>query len=400
MGETETASTDDVSNILTRIDYENEEDIERLRTIFLKYSTYQDENDDWMINVEDFFNRFLGVVQYGEDKKINRQTLKILSRTVNCNEDGYISFDEFKNFEQLLSRPDAIFEIAFRLFDIDRSQSISFEEFKRVLSHTNLHSLYPFNFSSEFVHLHFGEGNNLRRLRYKGFTQLLVDLHEEHSIQAFRRVLLENRQLDNTSYSISSEQLHDLLIKSQPHLMSDWLSENLTELNCPTDGKDEDDQVSFVWYFSLISLLRNTELLRRIFERSFKSENFSGIDDYSIKKDDFLSCALQFPQISPLQIDILFRIAQLRRTGNSTISSSSSSSSSGTGTITTSSGTVITPPHSNSQTTLNLSDIRAITPLTEDDMPFRKSARRHFEQQQQQQHHQTYWQKASESVYS
>lgn len=104
--------------------------------------------------------------------------------------------EEFRTFETLLCTPDAINQLAFKLFDTTNRGTVSFgkpylsgsyvnfrlcgfgvcvcilDDFHYVLSHTTTHSTLPFDFNSTFVKQYFGTDKK-HSLDYFEFCQLL-----------------------------------------------------------------------------------------------------------------------------------------------------------------------------------------------------------------------------------
>ncbi|KAF9991387.1 mitochondrial aspartate-glutamate transporter agc1, partial [Entomortierella chlamydospora] len=89
-------------------------------------------------------------------------------------------------FENLLSRPDAEYEIAFRLFDTTGSGTITREQFQQILSANIGQDAIPFDFECEWLKLYTGGKNAAHEMPYKEFTQLLKGLQAERLRQAFR----------------------------------------------------------------------------------------------------------------------------------------------------------------------------------------------------------------------
>uniref|UniRef100_A0A8C2L7M6 Uncharacterized protein n=1 Tax=Cyprinus carpio TaxID=7962 RepID=A0A8C2L7M6_CYPCA len=63
---------------------------------------------------EDFVSKFL---QAQTDIQLSREATGLLAGVVNQTKDGLISFQEFLAFELVLCAPDALFIVAFQLFD-------------------------------------------------------------------------------------------------------------------------------------------------------------------------------------------------------------------------------------------------------------------------------------------
>ncbi len=88
-------------------------DDEQLKEIFNKYAKHT-VLEQKAIKSEDLIQKYLGLMS---ETNFNEKTLKILANSVDLNKDGYVTYDEFKSFQELLSSPDGLFKCAFQLFD-------------------------------------------------------------------------------------------------------------------------------------------------------------------------------------------------------------------------------------------------------------------------------------------
>src|SRR5271169_7151195 len=71
----------------------------------------------------------------GEDyHKIKREQYAILFLVADRRRRGTVNFQDWMAFENLLAKPDAEYDIAFRLFDTDGTGSVSYDMFQKVIS--------------------------------------------------------------------------------------------------------------------------------------------------------------------------------------------------------------------------------------------------------------------------
>ncbi|XP_064431316.1 electrogenic aspartate/glutamate antiporter SLC25A13, mitochondrial isoform X3 [Mirounga angustirostris] len=213
-----------------------------LRTIFLKYASIE-KNGEFFMSPNDFVTRYLNI--FGESQP-NPKTVELLSGVVDQTKDGLISFQEFVAFESVLCAPDALFMVAFQLFDKTGKGEVTFEDVKQVFGQTTIHQRIPFNWDSEFVQLHFGKERK-RHLTYAEFTQFLL-----------------------------------------------------------AAGGTTSHQVSFSYFNGFNSLLNNMELIRKIYSTLAGNRK-----DVEVTKGEFVLAAQKFGQVTPMEVDILFQLADL-----------------------------------------------------------------------------------------
>ena len=80
----------------------------------------------------DLIQKYLGLMS---DKNFNEKTLKILANLADLDKNGFITYDEFKRFEELLCSPDVLFKCAFQLFDTKGTGLINFGLFSFLFSY-------------------------------------------------------------------------------------------------------------------------------------------------------------------------------------------------------------------------------------------------------------------------
>ncbi|KAK6969924.1 calcium-binding mitochondrial carrier protein Aralar2, partial [Biomphalaria glabrata] len=114
----------------------------------------------------------LNYLQLLDADKYDEYTHKVFASCVDTSRDGLISFSEFQGFEALLCAPDAMYALAFQIFDRNGNGYITYDEFQDIIKHTTLHQFIPFDFDSEFIKLHFGKDKS-RKVTYTDFTQLI-----------------------------------------------------------------------------------------------------------------------------------------------------------------------------------------------------------------------------------
>lgn len=259
-----------------------------LRQIFDKYANDKIYNQK-AIKAEDLIQKYFGLMS---EKDNNEKTLKILANLVDMNKDGYITFDEFKSFEELLCSPDVLFKCAFRLFDSKGAGLVSFENFKEIISHTEINKTFPFDFNCDFIKMNFG-ADRQRQMTYQDFSQIIHDYHEEHALQAFKSF-----DKNNNGYILPS-QFQIILTSLKNHLLSPYVKENLTNLL----NNSNQQVISYTYFTAFIYLLKNMELIKKIYLTCANDSHTK-----EVTQGQFLREAQQFSQVTPLEINILFSL--------------------------------------------------------------------------------------------
>ncbi|NWW44409.1 CMC2 protein, partial [Pedionomus torquatus] len=262
-----------------------------LKTIFLKYASVE-KNGEFFMSPNDFVTRYLKIIGDGLP---NANTVQLLAGVVDQTKDGLISFQEFVAFESVLCAPDALFIVAFQLFDKTGKGEVTFEDAKQVFGQTTIHQHIPFNWNSEFVQLHFGKDRK-RHLTYAEFTQFLLEIQLEHAKQAF--VQRDNAQAGR----VTAMDFRDIMVTIRPHMLTPFVEECLVA----AAGGTTSHQVSFSYFNGFNSLLNNMELIRKIYSTLAGNRK-----DVEVTKEEFVLAAQKFGQVTPMEVDILFQLADL-----------------------------------------------------------------------------------------
>ncbi|XP_016312121.1 LOW QUALITY PROTEIN: calcium-binding mitochondrial carrier protein Aralar2-like [Sinocyclocheilus anshuiensis] len=262
-----------------------------LKSIFLKYASVE-KNGEYYMSPEDFASRF---IHAQTDIKLSKEATVLLAGVVDQTKDGLISFQEFLAFEAVLCAPDALFMVAFQLFDKAGNGIATFEDVKQVLGQTTIHQHIPFNWNSEFVQLHFG-AERKKHLNYGEFTQFLLEMQLEHARQAFMQ-----RDKAKTG-TITALDFRDIMVTIRPHMLTQFVEECLVA----AAGGSTSHQVSFSYFNGFNSLLNNMELIRKIYTTLAGNRK-----DVEVTKEEFIIAAQRFGQVTPMEVDILFQLADL-----------------------------------------------------------------------------------------
>uniref|UniRef100_A0A8C9TRZ5 Solute carrier family 25 member 12 n=1 Tax=Scleropages formosus TaxID=113540 RepID=A0A8C9TRZ5_SCLFO len=310
----------------------------------LLHASVVDKDGEYYMTPSDFVQKFLGL---HTQLHHNPRTVQLIAGVADTTKDGLISFQEFLAFESVLCVPDALFIVAFQLFDKTGTGNVSFENVRDIFSQTTVHHHIPFNWDCEFIRLHFGHDRK-KHLSYLEFTQFLQELQLEHARQAFAQ-----KDKGRTG-TISALDFSDIMVTIRHHMLTPFVEENLVS----AVGGGTSHTVSFSYFNAFNSLLNNMELIRKIYSTLAGSRK-----DTLVTKEEFVNVANKFGQITPMEIDILYQLSSL---------------------------------HSHSGR-LNLADIERIAPLEEGALPY------HLAEIQKQQAYgdmaRPIWLQAAESAY-
>ncbi|KAJ8351992.1 hypothetical protein SKAU_G00234680 [Synaphobranchus kaupii] len=267
-------------------------DPHELKAIFLKNASIVCKDGEHYMTPGDFVQKYLGL---HTQLHHNPKTVQLIAGVADTTKDGLISFQEFQAFESILCVPDALFIVAFQLFDKTGTGDISFENVRDIFSQTTVHHHIPFNWDCEFIRLHFGHDRK-KRLSYLEFTQFLQELQLEHARQAFA-------QKDKSrSGAISALDFSDIMATIRHHMLTPFVEENLVS----AAGGSTSHMVSFSYFNAFNSLLNNMELIRKIYSTLAGTRK-----DTLVTKEEFVHAANKFGQITPMEIDILYQLSSL-----------------------------------------------------------------------------------------
>ncbi|CAL8297392.1 unnamed protein product [Lota lota] len=262
-----------------------------LKAVFEKYASIKN-NDDSFMSPEDFVTQFL----YAHtDIRLSEGAMTLLAGMVDQKKDGLISFQEFVAFESVLCAPDALFMVAFLLFDKAGNGMTTFEDVKQVFSQTSIHQHIPFNWDCEFMRLHFGSRHS-RHLSYGEFTQFLLEMQLEHARQAFVQ------RDGGRNGTISALDFRDIMVTFRPHMLTPFVEDCLVAVA----GGSTSHQVSFSYFNGFNSLLNKMELIRKVYSTLAGHRR-----DLEVTKEEFIVAAQRFGQVTPMEVDILFQLADL-----------------------------------------------------------------------------------------
>jgi solute carrier family 25 aspartate/glutamate transporter 12/13 len=266
---------------------------------FLRFASISDNNQKYL-SEEDFLN---AIAPPNEDyHKITRNSYAVLFQVADRSHSGRISLNDWYAFEQLLNKPDAEYEIAFRLFDRDGTGEVDFKEFVEQYHAFRSPDALPFDWNSKWASLYLGDKSKRHGLSYAMFSQMLSGLLGERVRQAFQYY-----DTANSGY-ILPEQFQEIITKTASHKLSDHLLASLHTL-CNISNSSK---VSYAAVRAFLNVVRNVDLVDMIAERATARSK-----DGCITRQDFMDEAARstkFSIFTPLEIDILFHFTALKNT--------------------------------------------------------------------------------------
>ncbi|KAG0353354.1 mitochondrial aspartate-glutamate transporter agc1 [Gamsiella multidivaricata] len=273
----------------------NEVAIERYKRVFQKFASVE-KNGEKLMTKDDFVN----AIAPGEDyKRLQRSQYGVLFNVADQSKNGLLSLSDFVVFENLLTRPDAEYEIAFRLFDTTGSGKITREQFKQILSANIGTDEIPFDFECEWLKLYTGGKSVTHEMPYKEFAQLLKGLQAERLRQAFK---FYDTQV---SGYITPDEFKKIIVDIAGHKLSDHVLDNLPTLSNLYAGS----KISFANVMAFYNVIREMDMVERIIRKAI-----SNTKDGAITKADFLNTAARetrFSLFTPMEADIVFHFAGL-----------------------------------------------------------------------------------------
>jgi solute carrier family 25 (mitochondrial aspartate/glutamate transporter), member 12/13 len=202
-------------------------------------------------------------------------------------------------FENLLNKPDAEYEIAFRLFDVDRLGSVKYEDFRRLYELNKGPDSIPFDWDCEWAKLYIGSTKKRHAMDYEQFSQMLRGLQGERIRQAFLQF-----DRDGDGY-IEPEDFERIILETSKHKLSDHLLEHLSTLCNISKGS----KISYANVRAFQNMIKEMDLVELIVRRACAKSK-----DGRITRAEFLNQAAKvtrFSLFTPMEADILFHFASI-----------------------------------------------------------------------------------------
>ena len=231
--------------------------------------------------------------------KIKREQYAILFQVADRRKKGKINIQDWATFENLLGKPDAEYEIAFRLFDENGTGTIRYDDFIKLYNQNKGAESIPFDWNCEWASLYVGSKRHRHDITYPQFSQMLRALQGERIRQAFHIF-----DKDKDGY-IEPEDFQRIILETAKHKLSDHILENLQTLcNISTGSK-----ISYANVRAFQNVIREMDLVDLIIRNATQKS-----EDGTITRTDFLNEAARITRFSlftPMEADILFHFAGL-----------------------------------------------------------------------------------------
>ncbi|KAI0877016.1 mitochondrial carrier domain-containing protein [Hypoxylon argillaceum] len=267
------------------------------RATFLSNAKKDEKTGELAMGLDEFVN---AIAPVDEDySKIHRNQYGILFRVADRSGNGQVTLGDWAAFLNLLNKSDAEYEIAFRLFDVERTGAVKYEDFRKLYELNKGTGSIPFDWDCEWAKLYIGDKTKRHNLTYPEFSQMLRGLQGERIRQAFQRFD------KNKDGYIEPEQFAKIIIETAKHKLSDHLLENLSTLcNISTSSK-----ISYANVRAFQNMIKEMDLVELIIRKAISQSS-----DGKITRNEFLNEAARITRFSlftPMEADILFHFAGL-----------------------------------------------------------------------------------------
>ncbi|KAI7781545.1 calcium-binding mitochondrial carrier protein aralar1 [Diaporthe eres] len=255
------------------------------------------ESGELYMGPDEFIN---AVAPSDEDyHKIKRDQYGLLFQVADRQSKGRITMPDWAYFENLLNKPDAEYEIAFRLFDVERLGTVKYEDFRRLYELNKGPDSIPFDWDCEWAKLYIGSTKKRHAMDYEQFSQMLRGLQGERIRQAF---LLFDKDGDGF---IEPEDFERIILETSRHKLSDHILQHLSTLCNISKGS----KISYANVRAFQNMIKEVDLVELIVRRACAKSS-----DGRITRTEFLNQAAKvtrFSLFTPMEADILFHFASI-----------------------------------------------------------------------------------------
>lgn len=231
--------------------------------------------------------------------KIKREQYSLLFQVADRQGKGRVTMSDWAYFENLLNKPDAEYDIAFRLFDVERLGTVKYEDFRRLYELNKGPDSIPFDWDCEWAKLYIGSTKKRHAMDYEQFSQMLRGLQGERIRQAF---LLFDKDGDGF---IEPEDFERIILETSRHKLSDHILQHLSTLCNISKGS----KISYANVRAFQNMIKEIDLVELIVRRACSKSS-----DGRITRTEFLNQAAKvtrFSLFTPMEADILFHFASI-----------------------------------------------------------------------------------------
>lgn len=264
---------------------------------FTKNALQDAETGELYLGLDQFIN---AIAPEDEDfHKIKREQYTILFPVADRGRRGRVTQGDWTYFENLLAKPDAEYEVAFRLFDVEGLGKVRFDDFRQLYERNKSADTIPFNWDCEWARLYLGDKRKRHDLDYTQFSQMLRGLQGERIRQAFQQL---DRDADGF---IEPDEFERIIRETARHKLSDHLLGHLHTLCNISQGS----KVSYANVRAFQNIVTEMDLVELIVRHACHKSH-----DGRITRTDFLNQAARtarFTLFTPMEADILFHFASI-----------------------------------------------------------------------------------------
>jgi solute carrier family 25 (mitochondrial aspartate/glutamate transporter), member 12/13 len=268
---------------------------QRSQQRFERYAQRQ-QNGEMALSESAFVD---AIAPEGEDyHKIKREQYAILFYVADRRRQNLVNYQDWMAFENLLAKPDAEYEIAFRIFDTEGSGTVSYDSFQKVVATKEKEGI-PFNWNCDWAELYVGASKSRHGLDYTQFSQMLRGLTGERVRQAFHHFD------KNKDGFIQPDEFQRIIVETAKHKLSDHLLENLHTISNVTRGS----KISYSDVRAFQNVIREMDLVGVIVRDATGRS-----PDGRITKEEFMQAASRistYAAFTPHEVNILFHFAGL-----------------------------------------------------------------------------------------
>ncbi|KAI3643962.1 hypothetical protein MP228_010126 [Amoeboaphelidium protococcarum] len=218
---------------------------------------------------------------------------------------GHLSLSQFVMLYDLLNKPLAEYEVAFRLFDVQRRGKITREEFIAAWNQYAPAGQSAFDpAKSEVIDLYFGvKGKSAQKqVTFKEFCQLIIELQEDRLLQEFRRY-----DRDNSGY-VEADHFATIIKTMMRHKISAQVESHLPSMG--TLYVSGGSRVSWAALAAFQSVMRKMDQIERIVSTAADNQ-----PDRLVSRNEFMEAAQKLfnhSMFTPIELDIIFHFGNIQ----------------------------------------------------------------------------------------